>query len=149
MRLSYLPQPATAQGARVQVASTRAAPCAAPSWRAAGGQRLAAAAAAGEASRQQQTQQLQAQQQQQHVCKQLNSSSPHSPSSSSSRSPTASHVVAAAALPLALLAAGAGPAAAFEIFGEIYTEPANALSLPTWAVHTSSVLEWIVAMGLM
>lgn len=39
----------------------------------------------------------------------------------------------------------AGPALAFEI----HTEPANALSLPTWAVHTSSVLEWITAMGLM
>ncbi|MQL41397.1 DUF2499 domain-containing protein, partial [Escherichia coli] len=27
-------------------------------------------------------------------------------------------------------------------------EPANALSLPTWAVHVSSVLEWIIAMAL-
>lgn len=32
---------------------------------------------------------------------------------------------------------------------EIRMEPANALSLPTWAVHTSSVLEWVTAMGLM
>ncbi|CAH8315415.1 unnamed protein product [Eruca vesicaria subsp. sativa] len=28
------------------------------------------------------------------------------------------------------------------------TEPANALSLPTWAVHVSSVVEWITAMAL-
>ncbi|KAK7252652.1 hypothetical protein RIF29_36752 [Crotalaria pallida] len=27
-------------------------------------------------------------------------------------------------------------------------EPANALSLPTWAVHVSSVLEWVLAMSL-
>ena len=39
----------------------------------------------------------------------------------------------------------AGPALALEI----RMEPANALSLPTWAVHTSSVLEWVTAMGLM
>jgi len=28
-------------------------------------------------------------------------------------------------------------------------EPANALSLPTWAIHVSSVVEWVTAMGLM
>jgi len=28
-------------------------------------------------------------------------------------------------------------------------EPANALSLPTWAIHVSSVAEWVIAMGLM
>uniref|UniRef100_A0A1J3CF28 Ycf49-like protein n=2 Tax=Noccaea caerulescens TaxID=107243 RepID=A0A1J3CF28_NOCCA len=28
------------------------------------------------------------------------------------------------------------------------SEPANALSLPTWAVHVSSVVEWITAMAL-
>ncbi|KAK7309020.1 hypothetical protein RJT34_05427 [Clitoria ternatea] len=27
-------------------------------------------------------------------------------------------------------------------------EPPNALSLPTWAVHVSSVVEWIIAMAL-
>lgn len=37
------------------------------------------------------------------------------------------------------------PAEAFEI----HTEPANALSLPTWAIHVSSVVEWIAAMTLM
>ncbi|KAK3012161.1 hypothetical protein RJ639_010460, partial [Escallonia herrerae] len=28
------------------------------------------------------------------------------------------------------------------------SEPSNALSLPTWAIHVSSVLEWIIAMAL-
>ena len=27
-------------------------------------------------------------------------------------------------------------------------EPANALSVPTWIIHTSSLVEWLVAMGL-
>lgn len=27
-------------------------------------------------------------------------------------------------------------------------EPSNALSLPTWAIHVSSVVEWIIAMAL-
>ena len=27
-------------------------------------------------------------------------------------------------------------------------EPANALSIPTWIIHTSSLVEWLVAMGL-
>ncbi|PNW75908.1 hypothetical protein CHLRE_12g555400v5 [Chlamydomonas reinhardtii] len=31
----------------------------------------------------------------------------------------------------------------------IHAEPANALSLPTWAIHVSSVVEWVTAMGLM
>ena len=30
----------------------------------------------------------------------------------------------------------------------IHTEPANALSLPTWAVHVSSTVEWGTAMYL-
>lgn len=50
----------------------------------------------------------------------------------------------AAAAAVVLLGA-AGPALALDI----RMEPSNALSLPTWAVHTSSVLEWITAMGLM
>ena len=29
-----------------------------------------------------------------------------------------------------------------------FDEPANALSLPTWVIHVSSLLEWLVAMGL-
>ena len=32
---------------------------------------------------------------------------------------------------------------------EFHAEPTNALSLPTWAVHTSSVLEWLAGMSLM
>jgi hypothetical protein len=31
---------------------------------------------------------------------------------------------------------------------ELMQEPANALSLPTWAIHVSSVIEWGVAMNL-
>jgi len=30
----------------------------------------------------------------------------------------------------------------------IHTEPSNALSIPTWIVHSSSLLEWLVAMKL-
>ncbi|XP_051118988.1 uncharacterized protein LOC127243150 isoform X2 [Andrographis paniculata] len=30
----------------------------------------------------------------------------------------------------------------------IFSEPSNALSLPTWAIHVSSVVEWITAMAL-
>ena len=63
---------------------------------------------------------------------------------SSSGSSSSSSATAAAAGAVLLLAA-AGPALAFDI----HPEPANALSLPTWAVHTSSVVEWITAMGLM
>ena len=29
-----------------------------------------------------------------------------------------------------------------------HVEPANALSLPTWIIHVSSLIEWLVAMGL-
>ncbi len=29
-----------------------------------------------------------------------------------------------------------------------HAEPANALSLPTWVIHVSSLIEWLVAMGL-
>ncbi|KAJ1460089.1 hypothetical protein M885DRAFT_478242 [Pelagophyceae sp. CCMP2097] len=29
-----------------------------------------------------------------------------------------------------------------------WAEPANALSIPTWVIHTSSLVEWLVAMGL-
>lgn len=30
----------------------------------------------------------------------------------------------------------------------LFNEPQNALSLPTWAIHVSSVVEWITAMAL-
>ncbi|KAH6802203.1 YCF49-like protein [Perilla frutescens var. frutescens] len=39
-----------------------------------------------------------------------------------------------------------GPSCAAEF--PTLTEPSNALSLPTWAVHVSSVVEWATAMGL-
>ncbi|KAG2430528.1 hypothetical protein HXX76_010051 [Chlamydomonas incerta] len=66
---------------------------------------------------------------------------------------TSSRSDVATSLPLpALLAAAAcggllapGVAEAFTI----HMEPANALSLPTWAIHVSSVVEWVTAMGLM
>lgn len=42
-------------------------------------------------------------------------------------------------------ALGVAPADALAL----HEEPANALSLPTWAIHVSSVVEWVTAMGLM
>jgi hypothetical protein len=51
---------------------------------------------------------------------------------------------AAAAAAAAAFLGAAGPAAA-----ALHAEPANALSLPTWAVHTSSLIEWAMGMVLM
>ena len=59
--------------------------------------------------------------------------------------PPAGAAAAAAAAAGAALLLAAGPALALDI----RMEPENALSLPTWAIHTSSVLEWVTAMGLM
>ena len=55
--------------------------------------------------------------------------------------------LAACALQAALvsLTLCAGPEAAT---AAIHAEPANALSVPTWAVHVSSVAEWLLAMDL-
>ena len=71
----------------------------------------------------------------------------------------------AATAALASVVAGADVAYAFEanasastsaasllndvslLFGS-RAEPANALSLPTWVIHVSSLIEWLVAMGL-
>lgn len=40
-------------------------------------------------------------------------------------------------------------AAAYSFLGAApHAEPYNALSFPTWAVHTSSLFEWLAAMGL-
>ncbi|KAL6655216.1 hypothetical protein ACP70R_006042 [Stipagrostis hirtigluma subsp. patula] len=50
--------------------------------------------------------------------------------------------VSLAAAAVAATAAAAPPALAALV------EPANALSLPTWAVHVSSVAEWVTAMWL-
>ncbi|KAI5083033.1 hypothetical protein GOP47_0002776 [Adiantum capillus-veneris] len=54
----------------------------------------------------------------------------------------------------ACLLNGAGASAAdadsakILVEGLLSQEPANALSLPTWTIHVASVVEWIVAMGL-
>lgn len=61
-----------------------------------------------------------------------------------SSSTLSSLAIAAGTLALSY-AATADPAAALEL----QMEPSNALSLPTWAVHTSSVIEWLAGMGLM
>ncbi|CAN8062454.1 unnamed protein product [Agarophyton chilense] len=34
------------------------------------------------------------------------------------------------------------------IFSPIHQEPSNALSFPTWIIHLSSLIEWLIAMGL-
>ncbi|KAL9668215.1 hypothetical protein QQ045_002591 [Rhodiola kirilowii] len=49
---------------------------------------------------------------------------------------------------LAVTVAGPALAAEISLLGTHFTEPDNALSLPTWAIHVSSVAEWIIAMGL-
>jgi hypothetical protein len=51
--------------------------------------------------------------------------------------------MAAAAAAAAAAAMHAGPAAA-----ALHVEPGNALSLPTWAIHISSTVEWGTAMLL-
>ncbi|XP_010439276.1 PREDICTED: uncharacterized protein LOC104722752 [Camelina sativa] len=49
----------------------------------------------------------------------------------------------------AFVAAGPESSAMAAVVGSLQlSEPANALSLPTWAVHVSSVVEWITAMAL-
>ncbi|CAK7355737.1 unnamed protein product [Dovyalis caffra] len=48
---------------------------------------------------------------------------------------------------LALTAVGPASAAELPLLGQL-SEPANALSLPTWAIHVSSVVEWVTAMAL-
>lgn len=56
--------------------------------------------------------------------------------------------------PKARAPAAAGVAAASLAAGSLglalaaHAEPANALSLPTWVIHVSSLIEWLVAMGL-
>uniref|UniRef100_A0A2P2LE42 Ycf49-like protein n=1 Tax=Rhizophora mucronata TaxID=61149 RepID=A0A2P2LE42_RHIMU len=48
---------------------------------------------------------------------------------------------------LALATVEPASAAGLSLLGQL-SEPANALSLPTWTVHVSSVVEWITAMAL-
>jgi len=62
----------------------------------------------------------------------------------------------ATTLALAAAANGVGPADAADAAPALaelsslfrHAEPANALSLPTWIIHVSSLIEWLVAMGL-
>ncbi|KAL5552218.1 hypothetical protein UlMin_002394 [Ulmus minor] len=50
---------------------------------------------------------------------------------------------------LGLTLIGPASAADLPLLGSLQlSEPSNALSLPTWAVHVSSVVEWITAMAL-
>lgn len=61
---------------------------------------------------------------------------------------TAQRHGSSASLPAVALAVGillqSAPAIAFTI----HQEPENALSLPTWVIHISSVIEWAIAMSL-
>ncbi|XP_062199264.1 uncharacterized protein LOC133901786 isoform X2 [Phragmites australis] len=59
------------------------------------------------------------------------------------RPPSAVRLASGVALAAAAVAAAASPPALAAL-----SEPANALSLPTWAVHVSSVAEWVTAMWL-
>ena len=70
---------------------------------------------------------------------------PPPPQHNKSNSSTLSSLAIAAGTLALSYAATADPAAALEL----HMEPSNALSLPTWAVHTSSVIEWLAGMGLM
>ena len=42
---------------------------------------------------------------------------------------------------------GSSGLAALPVIASIHSEPGNALSLPTWAIHVSSVVEWVTAPG--
>lgn len=57
----------------------------------------------------------------------------------------------AIAILVSFSSAALGPigASSASVFPAFHAEPSNALSLPTWAIHTSSVIEWVVAMMLM
>jgi hypothetical protein len=50
--------------------------------------------------------------------------------------------------PLIATASAVGLFASATIIGAIHVEPSNALSFPTWVIHVSSLIEWLVAMGL-
>ncbi|TMW85266.1 hypothetical protein EJD97_023421 [Solanum chilense] len=65
---------------------------------------------------------------------------------------TAATVLGVTGIALATLMVGPATASASEIaiMGSSFqfNEPSNALSLPTWAIHVSSVVEWVTAMAL-
>jgi len=58
--------------------------------------------------------------------------------------------VGVAAASAALLVPGAGAQGSALLSDALgwHAEPANALSVPTWAIHVSSLIEWVIAMGL-
>ncbi|KAJ7944826.1 Ycf49-like protein [Quillaja saponaria] len=60
------------------------------------------------------------------------------------------NMVALVGAGLTLTLVGSASAAELPLLGSSLQlgEPVNALSLPTWAVHVSSVVEWITAMAL-
>ena len=74
---------------------------------------------------------------------------PTSLPSSSSSSAAATEKLFDASLPLTmlLLATSVISTGAFPL-AQAHIEPLNALSIPTWMVHVSSLLEWLVAMQL-
>jgi len=59
-----------------------------------------------------------------------------------------SPVATAGALAGALFLAAQGLPGSMLALAGAHAEPANALSFPTWMVHTSSLIEWLTAMGL-
>lgn len=72
---------------------------------------------------------------------------PSAPAPSPAQASRTQYRAATATLLLALGAAGATvlcPDAAQAL--DIQAEPSNALSLPTWAIHVSSVVEWVTGM---
>lgn len=57
-------------------------------------------------------------------------------------------LTATASLPALADTTAASASSFFAVSATPAAEPANALSLPTWAIHVSSVVEWLTAMGL-
>ncbi|XP_037435437.1 ycf49-like protein [Triticum dicoccoides] len=74
--------------------------------------------------------------------------SPPPPSRREPRKPPPPGARLARGVALAAAAATVAAAAASPPALAALAEPANALSLPTWAVHVSSVAEWVTAMAL-
>ncbi|KAJ6839134.1 uncharacterized protein M6B38_316675 [Iris pallida] len=72
----------------------------------------------------------------------------HSSSSSSSHRKRCSFSSAALLLVAGATAAGVVACAPPAALAAALEEPRNALSLPTWVIHVSSVVEWIAAMLL-
>lgn len=67
---------------------------------------------------------------------------------SSQKLKNAATILGVTGIALATVMLGPDTASASEIASLQFNEPSNALSLPTWAIHVSSVVEWITAMAL-